>query len=153
MGQLEPTVTCARCGEHFDPGVVAHYCRGTRRVQENRQLRIYIASPYTASTPDEVLANVNIALDAGIRLIAKGHFPFIPHLAHFLEMRAQETTGGIDYHWYLEYDRSWLLECDALLFLAPSPGANKEYAWAQDAGLMIFLHEDEIPEAMKYEDR
>lgn len=109
--------------------------------------RVYIAGPYTASTPDGVLANVNRALDAGIELIKRGYTPYIPHLTHFLELRSQETGAGLEYEDYLLIDLEWLGQCDALLYLAPSPGADRELTFAQAQGLMIYRAVEEIPVA------
>lgn len=109
-------------------------------------MKIYVAGPYSADSAEQIVRNVNAALDAGLRLARRGHQPFIPHLTHFLEMRGQETGEGLAYEWYLAYDHFWLTCCDALLLLAHSPGADKELMWAKQRGLLVFMSEDEIPD-------
>jgi hypothetical protein len=106
--------------------------------------RIYVAGPYTAKTPEQVLANVNAAMDVGIRIAKRGYLPFIPHLTHFLEMRAIETTGSLPYEWYLEYDSYWLSECDGLLKIGASPGADREELQAQAEGIRVYRSESEL---------
>jgi hypothetical protein len=41
----------------------------------------------------------------------------------------------------------WLKNCDALYFIAPSEGANRELKWAQEHGLVIFRSLRKVPKA------
>jgi hypothetical protein len=108
-------------------------------------LRIYVAGPYTAETPEAVLDNVHMAIDAGLILIDRGHTPFLPHLTHWVEKRAIRTRGGgLPYEFWLDYDAIWLAQCDALLYLSPSPGADRELAVAEALGLRVFWGLDEV---------
>lgn len=109
------------------------------------RLRIYVAGPYTAPDHAAVWENVVAAIDAGIEIYKRGHYPLIPHLTHFVEQRSQETGAGLKWEDYLVWDRAWLSRCDAFLHLAPSRGADLELAWAKDMGLRIFRNVDEIP--------
>jgi hypothetical protein len=113
-------------------------------------MKIYVAGPYTADTAGGVIRNVNAALDAGLRLARRGHKPYLPHLTHFLEMRAVETGEGLPYAWYLDYDRCWLDDCDALLLLSHSPGADVELKHAQELGITVYYNEADIPEGDFY---
>jgi hypothetical protein len=110
---------------------------------------VYIAGPYTASTHDAVLDNVHAALDAGIALIGRGHTPFIPHLSHWVEKRNERESRAhgfrLDYEDYMRIDQAWLECCEALLYLAPSPGADRELAWAEANGLTIYRSVLEVP--------
>lgn len=109
-------------------------------------MKLYVSGPYTANTEEEVLDNVHKALDVGIALIKAGHHPFIPHLTHWIEKRAQRTLGeGMPYEWYLQYDRYWLTFCDALYYLAPSPGADLERGWALELGLPVYTRLADVP--------
>jgi hypothetical protein len=110
-------------------------------------MRIYVAGPYTAPTPAAVEAHVACAIDAGLALARAGHEPFIPHLAHYLELRAQATGEGLPYAWYLAYGRFWLQHREGLLWLAPSPGANQERLIARALGLPVWLALDQVPAA------
>jgi hypothetical protein len=110
-----------------------------------KSLKIYIAAPYTADTMEQMEANVRDVIDASLVLYAKGHFPYVPHLTHFIDMRAKEL--GIEMKWedYIRWDNAWLLECDAFLYLSGSRGADLELIEAKKAGLTIYTSIEEVP--------
>lgn len=110
-------------------------------------MRIYVAAPYTAPTEWEVAANVTRAIDAGIEIVRRGHTPYIPHLTHWVELRSQEIGAGLDYETYMRMDEEWLACADALLYLAPSPGADRELRYALWNRMQVFRAIEEIPEA------
>jgi hypothetical protein len=108
--------------------------------------KIYVAGPYTAPTPRKVLANVQRAMDAGLYIHQLGHYPFVPHLTHYLEHYARRIHGkGLPWEAWLRMDQQWLAACDALFFLSPSPGALQELQFASAHGLVIYEHLQEIP--------
>ena len=116
--------------------------------QTSVPLRIYVAGPYTASSESELLSNVDRAIDAALALYKKGHFPYVPHLTHFIDDRARRS--GVEMAWedyVFRWDSAWLELCDALLFLADSPGARKELELAQRLGKKIFYSLDEVDPA------
>lgn len=108
-------------------------------------LRIYIAGPYSADTPEEREQNVERAIDVGLQLIRKGHAPFIPHLTHYVDLRAINLGESVTWQNYLTWDLSWLEVSDALLFMSSSPGAELERDRAKALGKPIFESVDEIP--------
>ena len=95
---------------------------------KKRQMLIYIAGPLSAPTEEQRLANVYRAIDAGLAVYRKGHIPFIPHLSHWVAI-----------------DDAWLRECDALLYLGSSRGADIELQRAIDLGLDIYFTLEAIP--------
>src|SRR3989442_10299891 len=111
----------------------------------SKPLKVYIAAPYTADTEEQVRTNVNTAIDAAFVIFSKGHFPYVPHLTHFIDKRAKET--GVDLKWedYIRWDMAWVEICDALLFLRSSRGASLELQAAKELGKKIFYSLDEIP--------
>jgi len=109
-------------------------------------MKIYVAGPYTADSPEQVQENVNRAIDAAITVFKKGHYPYIPHLTHWIELRNIETKQGLEWKDYLEMDRVWLESCDGLLYLLPSKGADIELKHAKNENKKIFLSLDEVPE-------
>ncbi len=111
------------------------------------QLRIYVAGPYTASEPDQAEKNAKNAIDAGIALLKKGHIPFIPHLTHYVEMRARENRIDVTWDDYMKWDSAWLDQCDALLYLGSSRGADIELQRAKSAGKTVFDSIETVPEA------
>jgi hypothetical protein len=101
-------------------------------------LKIYIAGPYTAATPDGLVRNVTAAIDAGLQIWKKGHFPYIPHLTHFIDARAAAVGLPMTYDEYISWDLEWLKVCDALLYLGSSKGADLELGCAESLGLKVY---------------
>ena len=110
-----------------------------------KKLKIYIAGPYTAHTKDEVVANVKAAIDAGLELFARGHFPYVPHLTHYVDERANELGVALAWEDYIKWDLPWLEVCDALLYLRKSRGADLELEEAKKMGKQIFFTTKDVP--------
>jgi hypothetical protein len=107
---------------------------------------IYVAGPYTADTEEGKLANTEAAMKAGLEILGRNHHPFIPHLTHYFDQWALARLGSLlPSSLYYEWDLAILEKCDALLYLAPSPGADKELERAQELGLVVFYSLREIP--------
>jgi len=112
---------------------------------EKRSLKIYIAAPYFADTEEERRKNTEAVIDIALTLFKKGHFPYIPHLTHWVDNRAKETEITMEYEDYMKWHRPWLEICDAFLYLDSSKGADLELQAAKDLGKLIFYSIDEIP--------
>jgi len=112
-------------------------------------LRIYVAGPYTAETPTQRIKNVKTAIDAGIIIYHKGHFPYIPHLTHFIDERAKEIGVRLTWEDYIRWDLSWLDFCDAILCLGRSKGVDIEMRKAEDLEKLVFYSIEEIPVLIK----
>jgi Domain of unknown function (DUF4406) len=112
-----------------------------------KALRIYIAGPYTSLDEKGHELNTHRAIDAGIAVFKKGHYPYIPHLTHYVDLRAK--AAGIELSWsdYIEWDLPWLDICDALLYLGKSKGADLELERAKKQKKRIYMSIAEIPEA------
>ncbi|MFX1415244.1 MAG: DUF4406 domain-containing protein [Promethearchaeota archaeon] len=108
-------------------------------------MKIYVAGPYTAPTREEMEENVQKAIDVGIELWRKGHFPLIPHLLHWVDLRAEELGVPMGWNDYMLWDAPWLDHCEALLLVAKSKGALIELEHATQKGLIIFHSVSEIP--------
>lgn len=111
----------------------------------SKQLKIYIAGPYTAATEQKLEENVNLAIDAAFVILDKGHFPFIPHLTHFVDKRANERGIKLTWEDYIRWDTVWAELCDALLYLGSSKGADLELKLAIRLGKTIYRSLDDIP--------
>lgn len=111
------------------------------------RLRIYVAGPYTAPTDKGKLENTVRAMDAGLTLYKLGHYPYVPHLSHWLDIRARQTNVAMSWEDWMEWDEVWLESCDALLYLASSPGADRELAQARARSKVIYRSLDEVPKA------
>jgi hypothetical protein len=102
---------------------------------------IYVAGPYTSNEAE----NTNIAMDIGLKIFKKGHFPYIPHLTHWLDARAQETKVEMTWEDYMAYHKPYLEACDALYFIKSSKGADIEMADAVELGKIIYTSLREVP--------
>jgi len=115
-----------------------------------KPLRIYVAGPYTPTTKNlhdaarEAHQNVQRAIKIALELIRKGHYPFVPHLSHYIHLNCELDLGD----WWYEYDNTFLeYWAEALFYIAPSKGADAELKLAEKLGLRIFRSLDEVPEA------
>src|SRR6266436_7940485 len=111
----------------------------------SKPLRIYIAGPYTAQDHDGHESNTHRAIDAGIAVFRKGHYPYIPHLTHYVDLRAKGTGTNLTWADYIAWDMPWLDMCDALLYLGKSKGADIELERARKLKKEIFFSLSEIP--------
>lgn len=113
-----------------------------------KRLFIYVAGPITArgasahEAPRVVQQNVDKAIDVGIELMKKGHIPFIPHLSHYINLKAKESFPAE--FWY-DFDFPIIDKCDALYYMAPSYGADRELVYANDKKMKVFKSLDEVP--------
>jgi len=114
-------------------------------------MRIYIAGPYTPKSKDphkavkEAHSNVDRAIRVAIKLIEKGHYPFIPHLTHYIHVHPECKDLGSKF--YYQYNLSFLQYwAEALFFIAPSKGANMEKDLAEKLGLPIYYRLDQVPD-------
>lgn len=112
-----------------------------------KPLKIYVAGPYSAETMAGMERNTRAAMDAGLYLFQLGHHPFIPHLTHYLDLRAKELCIAIGWERYMAFDSVWLELCDALLYLGPSRGADLELQQARNLGLIIYTDLEQVPDA------
>lgn len=123
---------------------VVRAAKGLADMKELRRLRIYVAGPYTADTPEGVEANVRRAIDAGIEIMKRGHYPFIPHLAHWMHVQSGEWFSRED---WLAWGIAWLRQCDALLRLPrKSIGADREVVRALRRDKFVFGRVEDIPD-------
>ena len=108
-------------------------------------MRVYIAGPYRASTPQGVSINIVNARYAMFDLIRAGHTPFCPHtMTGEGEIYASDIT---DDQW-LELGLNWLESCECVLLLLGwqnSKGTLAEKAKAEAMGLPIYYRLSEIP--------
>lgn len=114
-------------------------------MKPTKPLRIYVAGPYSAKSTRARLRNTNLSIEAALTLWKKGHYPYVPHLTHFVDVRAKRL--GIPMTWsdYMAWDDAWLGLCDALVLLDNSRGATLEMEKAKRLSLRIFRSVSEVP--------
>jgi hypothetical protein len=114
-----------------------------------KALRIYIAGPYTASDHRGHELNTHRAIDAGIAVFHKGHYPYIPHLTHYVDLRAKGTGVNLAWSDYIKWDLPWLDVCDALLYLGKSKGADLELERARKHHKRVFYSVSDVPKVSR----
>lgn len=103
-------------------------------------MRVYVAGPITAATPEAMLENCEVAMRAGCRLMEAGHLAFVPHSSYFMHCFA-ERTGAYCPTWqnWIDLDLSILPVFQVMLRLpGPSRGADREEAAAGELGIPVF---------------
>jgi hypothetical protein len=101
-------------------------------------MSIYVSGPFTKG---DRTVNVRNAMIAGKELMAKGHFPFVPHLSFFFDLMFPHSWD----HW-MEFDLNFLDKCDALVRLpGESKGADIEVHHAQLQDIEVFYSTKEVP--------
>lgn len=143
-GTVRLSAICPACCSPHERIVsyIGPYASGATSILAHR-LKIYVAGPFSADNREGELSNVEKAIKAGIELQRHRHHPYIPHLTYYLEQ------AGLDlpHSGWLEFDRPWLMSCDAILILDSSPGADQELKWAEDEGLVVYLDLESVPTA------
>ena len=110
-----------------------------------KSMKIYVAGPYTGTTLEEIEENVRKAMEAGLQIWKKGHFPYIPHLTHWPDILSRELNIQMGWEDYMKWHAVWVDHCDALFLLAESKGALLEYRRCVENNKVIFHSLDEIP--------
>jgi hypothetical protein len=108
------------------------------------KLKIYIAGPLSAPTKHGMLDNIQKAFDVALEIAKKGHIFYLPHLSFFFDEYAQEKEVSLPWEYWMEFDKYWIEQSDALFFIGSSPGADKELEWAKEMGKQIFYSLDEV---------
>jgi len=118
-------------------GAARALSRAVLRRMGLRGLRVYVAAPYS-SAPEE---NTLRAIDAADRVLARGHYPYVPHLNHY--WHARHPHG---YAVWTAMDLVWLVTCDVLLRLpGRSPGASDEAVIAEGLGIPVIRSPWSLP--------
>ena len=107
-------------------------------------MHIYIAGPYSGNSIEKVEGNVTTAIMVAIEVLKKGHYPYVPHLTHFVD-KVKQTSLTLLLEDHLDWGLAWLDKCDALLYIGSSRGADIELEYALSKGKKVFRSIEEVP--------
>lgn len=109
-------------------------------------MKIYVAGPYSADTEGGKLDNTNRAIEVGLDIFKKGHYPYIPHVTYWVDQYAMKRDIPMTYEEYMDWDEEWLYVCDGFFYIESSNGADQELAIAEQEGLEVFRSLDNVPD-------
>lgn len=103
-------------------------------------MKVYVAGPITIG---DQIQNCRNAIEAGDKLLLRGHTPFVPHVTllwHFAFPHSWET--------WMKWDSEWLKVCDAVLRIpGESTGADREVEMALELSIPVYYNIDDIHKA------
>lgn len=108
---------------------------------------IAIAGPYSADTPEQRQQNLDTLNAAAAILLEKGHIPLIGVNAALPIIEKANIPDK--YKAIMDISLATIANSEALLLLAPSPGANRERDLIQSKGLPIYYDIEEVPAALE----
>lgn len=94
---------------------------------------IYIAGPYRANTPGEVLANIDRAADLAVKLLRLGYNVICPHT-----MTVPFEHYGLGDDVYLRNGLAQLERCDAVCLIGLGPVIATHHVGASEADRTLF---------------
>lgn len=103
---------------------------------------IGVAGPYSADTAEKRKENLNAMNMAAARVLEMGHIPLIGVNAALPVIEKSNT--GDEYKAIMDISLAVINQCEALLLLAESPGANRERDLVLSKGLPVYYSLDEI---------
>ena len=110
----------------------------------NKSLKVYVAGPYSADTQEKKLDNSIKAIQCALRLWKRGHFPYVPHLTHWVDKYRFDTI--MNYEDWIAWSIPWLASSDAILVLGRSRGVDAEIKIAETFGIPVYYDELSLPE-------
>lgn len=104
---------------------------------------IGVAGPYSAPTAEQRQANLDAMNQAAARLLEKGYVPLIGVNAALPVVEKAEVPDR--YTAMMDISMAVIDQCEALLLLAESPGANKERDLILSKGFPVYTSIDQVP--------
>ena len=106
---------------------------------------VAVAGPYSAPTHEERVANLDRMNCAAVDVLRKGHIPVIgvnaalPVVARLPEAERYDAI--------MDISLALVGQCDAILHIASSPGADRERDLVASLGRPVYRSITEIPDA------
>jgi nucleoside 2-deoxyribosyltransferase len=109
----------------------------------NRPLKVFISGALSAPDERRRMANVDAANEAAAKVVEAGHYPFVPHNMVAVHAEVNKKKQPTE-EWWLEWCLTWLCDCDVVLRLGASPGADVEQRYALARGIPVVEHVKEL---------
>jgi hypothetical protein len=106
---------------------------------------IAVAGPYSAPTASGRKKNLERMNKAAAKLLKMGHVPVIGMNAALPVVT--ELKGEKKYEAIMKISLAVVSTCDAILLLAPSPGANREKDLLVKQGKSVYLKIADVPDS------
>jgi len=124
-------------------------------------MRIYIAGKISDPDAKNILENIGVGIRAGIKVLKKGHIPFIPHMDYSMWLMQTNTFTEDDIK---KMNLEWVKQCHGILILSNayqetnvdsypygkliwlSKGVKTEYTLAVNLKMKIYWSLKEIPD-------
>lgn len=114
-------------------------------IEPKRPL-VFISGPYSAPTYEEVERNIQKAIEIGRIVFQKGYYPIVPHLLVREYYNPEDSEGLFGYESLMKYTFAIIPKCDILLIYDHSPGADREWRFAESLGKKIYSDVEQLPE-------
>lgn len=112
---------------------------------EHKRPLVFVAGPYSAPTEEEVKRNIQKAIDIGRILFEKGYYPIVPHVLLREYYNPEDKHGIFGYESLMQYTQSIISKCDILLIIDHSPGADREWKFAESLDKKIYFDLEQMP--------
>lgn len=121
-------------------------------ITPSKPLMILVAGPYRSGTNDDpakMAANVEAMTDAALKLYRAGHLPIVGEwfALPLVEAAGSQQVGDAIFNEIFHPIAHRILErCDAVLRMGgASQGADEMVSTAQEHGLLVFHHLEDVP--------
>lgn len=105
---------------------------------------VYVAGKYSAETTQQRWENTQRAMWAGARIEEAGGHAVVPHLLHYLDMKAREMGIEIPYETWMQRALFMLSHCKAMVVLNDSPGVQREIEFAKTHHIPIYQSVEDL---------
>lgn len=109
---------------------------------------IYVSGPLSGKDNHiGSLSNVKRAVEVAEKLYEKGWYSIVPHLCVFYHkiIKRSKPDYTPTYARWIGQDLVLLSKCDAMFYIAPSPGADAELKFALANNIKVYYHIDDVP--------
>jgi|GEM_PF-2699401 len=108
---------------------------------------VYVSSPYSAPTPEEIKKNLEFATEVGKQLLLIGHIPLIPHLISAFWDYDERFKHFTHNDWLDKFAKPLLTRAEALVLAGEwqnSAGCLIELKFARKNRMPVFTYEPSL---------